>query len=47
MADIPANVLQINAVIVDSPPIPAPAAIVLSPPVVDTPQSFAFASFSS
>ena len=47
MAEIPANVLQINAVIVDSPPIPAPAAIVLRPESGSTPQSYAFASFST
>ena len=47
MDEIPANVLQINAVIVDSPPIPAPAAIVLRPEGGGTPQSYAFASFST
>ena len=47
MAEIPANQLQANAVIIESPPLPAPSAIVLAPEGGDTPQSYAFASFSS
>lgn len=47
MAEIPANQLQIIAVTVDSPPIPVPSPILLAPEGGDTPQSYAFASFSS
>ena len=47
MAEIPANILQVNAVIVDSPPIPAPAVIVLAPEGGGAAQSYAFASFST